>query len=265
MERYLLLFFCIFFAISCQQNKEYVKNKPVEVPAITHQDPKNPIDTDLIDWKPFGKNVDKSSKTYQEYSSYFPKLDDASLKSRIVVASLEETLKPLEDKFKLALFCSGKFVVVERDIQKYQDSLLNISANQEEALQKLNDSLYSQYLLLIQKEQTQNKWTLYNLSEKKQLHEEMIPEENVLPLVSSISQDVSKQEWKGQIASQPLSDNKVIINAGSLDGVKKGDSFKVEGEEEELIIEEVEEKYATSRIKGMKSLSKGMKIKELKS
>lgn len=103
------------------------------------------------------------------------------------------------------------------------------------------------------------------------MHEESIPEENVLPIIANISHDVSKADWKGQIASEPLPDNKVIINAGALDGVKKGDTFKVEsplkeeGEEEILVIEEVEDKYATSRIKGMKSLSKGTNIKEVKS
>ncbi|NUM36219.1 MAG: hypothetical protein HUU50_16885 [Candidatus Brocadiae bacterium] len=271
MLRYILLLLCVFLAVSCHQNKEYAKTKAVGVPEITHKDPKNPIDTELIDWKPYGKNIDTQSSTYKEYSSYFPKIENSALKNRIIVVSMEDSLKPWEEKFKLALFCTGKFVVVERDLEKYASVLQQIAQNPEEALKTLSNSLHSQYLLILKKEKNQSKWILYSLLEKKQLHEESIPEENVLPIIANISHDVSKADWKGQIASEPLPDNKVIINAGALDGVKKGDTFKVEsplkeeGEEEILVIEEVEDKYATSRIKGMKSLSKGTNIKEVKS
>lgn len=265
MKRILGLLMAISLLSACQ-TKEYAKNPTVSVPAVTREEPKNPIDKDLIDWQSFEKRVDKTTATYQEYSQYFASNEKNDLKKRIVVFSLDETQKDLEESLKLALLCNGNFVIMERDKAKYQEALEHIAKDDKNALKALADTWHSHYLLLLGGKEKADTATLYELTDEPKSKPLAVQKETILQAVSEISHSGSQEEWKAEIASVPSAEKRVVIDAGSLDGVKKGDSFKIEGgdSEGEIVIEEVEEKYALAKLQGIETVSPGMKIQEIK-
>lgn len=258
----------VLVVIGCQSGRNYHQVQGPAVPAVTHESPKNPIDVELINWKPYGKNVDKTSQAYQEYAPAMSRLAGGSqLKKRIIVAALDDSLKAMQENFKMALYCSDNFVVMERALEPHAAVLRALAEGQSTVMKELADALQTQYLLLL----TNDQWMLCNLLENKVVRQEKMAESKVLGAAETIVQNVTPEKWQGKIVSQ-LPDNKVVLNSGSLDGLKQGDTVAVapadpnQQQEETIILDEVEDKYATGRIMGdSKQVSKGMKVQQVKS
>lgn len=262
MNKLLLVIVCACMVWGCQKHHPAVPAS--SVPPPTHEAPTNPIDEELVDWKPFGQNVDKNSPQFKKYAQHFLPFDQGTLKNRIVVFADDEA-KMLSTKLKMALFSSGRFVIMERNTKKLRVALQDTSP---ENLKQLSTALYAQYLLKLNAED-QTKFQLYNLTQGNVIEQGNIAED-VLPTASKIVDGVAKKPWEGKVASEVTSDNKVVLNVGALDNVKPGDSFKINDveldaeleEEPLLVIEEIEDKYATARLRGAGKVSKGMNIRK---
>lgn len=159
------------------------------------------------------------------------------------MTSLSEKQKKIEDEIKMALHCSGKFVVVEPGQKDWEKDLENPESTK---LAELAKSLYVQYALVLR----DKKVAVYDLNKGTVLREDMF-DNNILGITKEISAKVEGE--KLQCFAEPVvmeNKSKVVVNLGKLDGVKAGDKLKVkieeQEEEEELLIEEVEDKYATA-------------------
>lgn len=264
MLRLVVVIFSICL-VGCQSAK-YTTAEAPKVPEITHAAPKNPIDTELINWQPYGKNVDKTTGVPQKFTAALSKYHASdSLKKRLMVVALDSALKEVEENLKLALFCSGNFVIMERPVDKHRETLTRLASQQEIPLTPLADSLYAQYLLLLTGEEKNPKVLGYNLLAGQALPERTITDKNVLLCAEHIVEELTPERWQGKITSSLTTDNTVVISGGSLDGIKKGDTFVVRSQttqvsQEEIVIEEVEDKYAKARIMGADAAIKGMVI-----
>ena len=89
----------------------------------------------------------------------------------------------------------------------------------------------------------------------------------MLQVATHIMKKTQNSQWQGVAAPAP-EEGKIILNVGTLDGIKEGDKLTVgsdeeEDFEEELIIEEVTDKYATARTTSNKKIEKKMKLKKI--
>lgn len=260
----ILSLICLLVMLGCA-SREYTKVNTPGVPPVTHRDPENPYDKKLTDWKAYSASDEKTSQLYQQYCQHFSQSSGAYCKKRLVVGSLEESLKPLEEKLKLALYCSGSFVIMDRDAEQIQPALIGISQKKESELRQLVEILYAQYLLVLTGCEKDTKLFFYHLSEGKLIKEDTVREIDVLKIASDIVQRVSPSQWRG-VAAPGSSEGQIVVNAGAIDGIKAGDTFKLNAQEDEqdldnlLVVESVEEKYAIARIRGDKKVTQTISI-----
>lgn len=266
MKNIVIITIIILCFLGCQSNKQYAKVKPTTVKASTLKDPENPIDTELVNWKPFQVKEEDKTEEFKKYSKAFEYKQPSPIKKRIILKAMDSKLKNTEKKLKMALHCSKNFVIMEKNLQISPEKL------KKEKLMKLAEELYAQFLLVLDTINNKPSVRLYDLPKASLLHETAIYDDNdTLKISQELLEKVEGKKWEG-IATPFGKENKITINLGTLDGnVKKGDKFKVvqkkekeEPEDEEILfIEEVNEKYALATTKGGKKLSKKSKIEKL--